>query len=320
LGGQLRPGSRFPVPGSRFSVPGSRSPFPVSPLQERSTARLEILICALLFSTGGAAIKSAAFTSWQVAGLRSGIAALAVWLLLPISRRVPRGTWGVTLLVAVAYAATLMLFVLANKLTTAANTIFLQSTAPVYILLLSPWLLHEKIKRDDVAVLVAVAAGMALFFVGRQATYATAPDPVSGNILAAFSGITYALMLVGLRYMGTRGGQPAAAVAIGNLFAFLAALPMLLPLGSHGMGDWAIVSYLGIFQIGVAYALLTRAVPQVPALEMSLLLFLEPALNPVWAWVFHGEVPGRWAIAGGLLIMSATLYRTLRGTSVPASA
>lgn len=288
-------------------------------MSQRANARLQILLCALLFSTGGAAIKAASFTSWQVAGLRSGLGALVVWLLLPSARRVAKGTWTVTLLVAVAYAATLTLFVLANKLTTAANTIFLQSTAPVYILLLSPVLLHEKIRRDDIAVLVAVAVGMALFFVGRQATFATAPDPVAGNILAAVSGVTYALMLMGLRWMGTRGGQPAAAVAIGNLFAFLAALPFMLPLSGHGVGDWAIIGYLGIFQIGIAYALLTHAVPHVPALEMSLLLFVEPALNPVWAWIFHGEVPGPWALAGGLLIMAATGYRTLRSSAAPSS-
>jgi drug/metabolite transporter (DMT)-like permease len=289
-------------------------------VHQRSRARLEILICATLFTTGGAAIKAAAFTSWQVAGLRSGIAAVAIWLLLPASRKVPRGTWGVTLGVALAYAATLVLFVLANKLTTAANTIFLQSTAPIYILLLSPWLLHEKIRRDDLAVLVAVAAGMTLFFVGRQSTFATAPDPIRGNLLAAISGITYALMLMGLRWMGTRGGNPSAAVAFGNLCALLISLPMMLPLGAHGAGDWAIVGYLGIFQIGVAYTLLTRAVPHVPALEMSLLLFLEPAFNPILAWIFHGEVPGPWALTGGLIIMAATAYRTLRASAVDAPA
>jgi drug/metabolite transporter (DMT)-like permease len=286
-------------------------------LNERSSARLQILICAALFSTGGAAIKAAAFTSWQVAGLRSGIGAVVVWLLLPSARRVPKGTWGVTLLVAVAYAATLTLFVLANKLTTAANTIFLQSTAPLYILLLSPLLLHEKIKRDDIAVLVAVAVGMALFFVGRQATFATAPDPVRGNILAAVSGVTYALMLMGMRWLGTRGGSSAAAVAWGNVGALLLSLPMMLPLGTHAIGDWAVIGYLGIFQIGVAYALLTRAVPHVPALEMSLLLFVEPALNPIFAWIFHGEVPGTWPLVGGLIILGATAYRTLRATPEP---
>jgi drug/metabolite transporter (DMT)-like permease len=282
---------------------------------ERSKARLEILVCALLFSTGGAAIKAAAFTSWQVAGLRSGLGAIIVWLLLPAARKVPRGTWGVTLLVALAYAATLTLFVLANKLTTAANTIFLQSTAPLYILLLSPLLLREKIRRDDIAVLVAVLAGMAFFFVGRQATYATAPDPIRGNILAAVSGLTYALMLMGLRWLGSRGGSASAAVAWGNVGALLLSLPMMFPLSGHGITDWGIIAYLGIFQIGVAYALLTRAVPHIPALEMSLLLFIEPALNPVWAWIFHGEVPGTWALVGGLIILVATGYRSLRPTS-----
>ena len=272
----------------------------------RDRARLEILVVALLFSTGGAAIKSAQFTSWQVAGLRSGIAAVAVWLFVPAARRIPRGTLGVTLLVALAYAATLTLFVLANKLTTAANTIFLQSTAPLYILLLSPILLREAITRRDLIFMAAVGAGMALFFVGRQASFATAPDPVRGNLFALLSGVSYAAMLLGLRWMGTRGAAPAAAVAVGNLFALLLALPHLLPLGGHGMGDWAVIVYLGVFQIGLAYALLTRAIPHVPALEVSLLLFLEPALNPLFAWAIHGESPTRWALLGGLIIIGAT--------------
>jgi drug/metabolite transporter (DMT)-like permease len=275
-------------------------------MQIRTRARLEILLVALLFSTGGAAIKAAQFTSWQVAGLRSGIAALAVWLLIPSARRFTRETFGVTLLVAIAYAATLTLFVLANKLTTAANTIFLQDTAPLYILLLGPLLLHERIVRQDLWLMAAVAGGLALFFVGRQQTFATAPDPVRGNLLAALSGLSYALMLMGLRWMGTRGGAPASAVALGNVLALLLALPNALPLGHHAIGDWAVIVYLGVFQIGLAYSLLTRAIPHVPALEVSLLLFLEPALNPLFAWAVHGEYPGPWALLGGVLIVAAT--------------
>lgn len=278
--------------------------------ETRTRARIEILLVALLFSTGGAAIKAAQFTSWQVAGLRSGVAAIAVWLLIPAARHLRRGSIAITLGTALAYAATLTLFVLANKLTTAANTIFLQSTAPLYILLLGPLLLREHMVRRDLFFMVAVAGGMALFFVGRQETFATAPDPVRGNILALLSGVTYALMLLGLRWMGTRGGAPAAAVALGNLFALLFALPRALPLGAHGAGDWAVILYLGIFQIGLAYALLSRAIPHVPALETSLLLFLEPALNPLFAWAVHGEYPGRWALTGGVLILGATGVKT----------
>lgn len=279
-------------------------------MNPRTKARLELLVTACLFSTGGAAIKAAAFSSWQVAGLRSGVAAIAVFALLPASRRIQRATAGVTVLVALAYAATLVLFVLANKLTTAANTIFLQSTAPLYILLLSPLLLKEHIHRRDLWFMGAVALGMALFFIGRQNSFATAPDPVRGNLLAVFSGITYAAMLMGLRWMGTRGGSPATAAAIGNVFAFLAAAPVMFPLGSHGPTDWLVILYLGIFQIGLAYALLSRAIPHVPALEASLLLFLEPALSPLWAWVVHGEYPGPWALLGGALIMGAMGFKS----------
>jgi len=284
-------------------------------MEIQNRARLEILVVAFLFSTGGAAIKAAEFTSWQVAGLRSGVAAIAVWLLVPAARRLHRGTLGVTLLVALAYAGTLTLFVLANRLTTAANTIFLQSTAPVYILLLGPLLLKEKITAREVGFMAAIGIGMSFFFLGRQQSFATAPDPLRGNVLAAFSGITYAVMLLGLRWMGTRaggagGGSAASAVALGNLIALLIALPNLTPIGRHSVADWGVILYLGVFQIGVAYSLLTRAIPHVPALETSLLLFLETALNPVLAWAVHGEFPGAWALTGGVIIVGATALKT----------
>ena len=127
-----------------------------------------------------------------------------------------------------------------------------------------------------------------------------------GNFLALLSGVTYALMLLGMRWMGKTGGSPAAAVVYGNLFAFLIASPFMFPLGAHGATDWAIIAYLGVFQIGLAYLLLTRGIAHLPAFEVSLLLFLEPALSPLWAWLVHGEVPGPWALAGGALIMGTT--------------
>ncbi|MDH4132967.1 MAG: DMT family transporter, partial [Gemmatimonadota bacterium] len=206
-------------------------------------ARLEVLGAAFLFSTGGAAIKAADFTGWQIAGLRSGVAAIAVWLLIPSSRQLRRGVAKTSLMVALAYAATLTLFVLANRLTTAANTIFLQATAPIYIVLLGPLLLRERVHRRDLGFLAAVAGGMALFFVGKQATFATAPNPLAGNILAAISGVTYAGLLLGFRWLGTRGASTTSPVAWGNLLALLLAIPNLLPIGAHGAGDWAIIAY-----------------------------------------------------------------------------
>jgi drug/metabolite transporter (DMT)-like permease len=264
----------------------------------------------MLFSTGGAAIKAAEFTGWQTASLRSGVAAVAILLMTPAARR----GWSVrAVLVGFAYAACLTLFVLANRLTTAANTIFLQSTAPLYLLFLSPWLLKEPIRRQDLGFMAAVGLGLALFFVSAEAPIATAPDPMRGNLLALVSGFFWAVTVCGLRWLGAGNGEhgsPVAAVVSGNLTAFLVALPMALPLGSHGPVDWAVVIYLGVFQIALAYVLVTSALRHIPALEASLILLIEPVLNPVWAWLFQGERPGPWALFGGAIILGAT---TLKG-------
>ncbi len=276
----------------------------------RPRARLELAAAALLFSTGGAAIKAAAFTGWQTASFRSGIAAVAILLIAPAARR---GWSPRAVLVGCAYAACLTLFVLANRLTTAANTIFLQSTAPLYLLVLSPWLLKEPIRRQDLGFMAAVGLGLGLFFVSVEAPIATAPDPVTGNILALVSGFFWALTVCGLRWLGAGDGlhgSAVAAVVSGNVTAFLVALPMALPLASPGAADWAMVIYLGVFQIAIAYLLVTSALRHIRALEASLILLIEPVLNPVWAWLFQGERPGRWALLGGAIILGAT---TLKG-------
>jgi DME family drug/metabolite transporter len=279
-------------------------------------SRLQLLAAAALFSTGGAAVKATALTGWQVASFRSGIAALAIVLLIPAARR--GWNWRV-LLVGVAYAATLILFVIANKLTTAANTIFLQSSAPLYVLLLGPLLLKEPLRRDDLAFIAVVALGLALFFVGVEPPVATAPDPARGNILALLSGTAWAFTIMGLRWL-ERGSGPEpgsgsalATVVAGNAIACVVGLPFALPIVSAGPIDWMTVVYLGVFQIGLAYVLLARAIRHVPALEASVLLLAEPALNPIWAWMAHGEVPSPWSLAGGSLILGATLLRTWVG-------
>ena len=130
---------------------------------------------------------------------------------------------------------------LANRLTTAANTIYLQSTAPLYLLVLGPWLLKEPIRRKDLGFMAAIALGLGLFFVGVDQPVASAPDPARGNIIALVSGFFWALTVCGLRWMGSGDGRAArrsAAVAVGNVIAFLVSLPMALPFGAHSAGDW----------------------------------------------------------------------------------
>jgi DME family drug/metabolite transporter len=272
-------------------------------------SRLRVLAAALTFSIGGAGIKACQLTSWQVASFRSGIAALTLLLILPEARR---GWNARAALVGIAYATTVTLFVLANKLTTSANTIFLQSTAPLYILLLSPWLLREQIRARDVLVMAVVVLGMSLLFVGTERRYATAPDPTHGNILATLSGLSWALTLMGLRWMGRHegAGSAAPAVVIGNLIAFFVGLPFALPVIGARPLDWAIVGGLGTIQIGVAYVFLTAGMRHVRALEASMLLLLEPVLNPVWSWLIHGEKPRAWSLVGGAIILGGTLVKT----------
>lgn len=280
-----------------------------SPSSHRTplVSRLEVLAAAALFSSGGALIKLVSFGGWQVASFRSAVAAVTLFLLMrEVRRRPPARVLGI----GVAYAATLVLFVLSNKLTTSASAIFLQSTAPLYVLLLSPWLLREKIRARDVAFMLTLAAGLGLFFVGFDPVSATAPNPKLGNVLALASGVTWALTIMGLRALG-RGGEswgPASAFW-GNIFAAAICLPMALPLGPVQPMDWLYVACLGVFQIAFAYFFLIRGLARVSAFEASLLLLLEPVLNPVWAWLVHGERPGAWSLAGGAVILLATLVK-----------
>ena len=271
-------------------------------------SRMQILGAALLFSTGGAAIKACSLTSWQVASFRSGLAAIALLLVLPASRRIwePR-----TLLVGAAYAATMVFYVGGNKLTTAANTIFLQSTAPLYVLLLGPWLLKERVRPPDLFLAATLGIGMVTFFLGSEPPLATAPDPFRGNLLGACAGVTWASTLLGLRWLGrpdAAGTEPAgAAVIAGNLIACLVCLPFAFPVESSRPLDWSIVAYLGLFQIGLAYVFVTRGVRRLPALEASLLLLSEPVLNTFWAWLIHAERPGPWSATGCAIVLVATL-------------
>jgi drug/metabolite transporter (DMT)-like permease len=204
--------------------------------------------------------------------------------------------------------------VLSTKLTTAANAIFLQATAPLYVLLLGPLTLGEHFKRRDVVYLIAVALGMLSCFVGRPGATVTAPDPMLGNLLAVACSITWAFTLITLRYVErdrSRPGFGLSAAAFGNLFASVAALPFAWPLPAASAGEWAIIVYLGVCQIGLAYVCLAVAMRHLPALEASLLLLIEPVLNPLWTWILSGEYPGTWTIVGGGVILTATALRTL---------
>ncbi|MCP4660772.1 MAG: EamA family transporter [bacterium] len=284
--------------------------------------RVKILAAAVLFSTGGMAVKSCSLTGWQVAAFRSGTAALVMLLLLPAARRL--WSWR-SAAVGVAYSSTMICFILANKATTAANVTFLQGTAPIYTLLLAPWLLGERLRRRDALLTAVMAAGLAMFFFDRPAATSSAPAPLHGNLIACLAGASWALTVIGLRWLARPApARPAAArqsaataVVAGNTFVFLVCLPMALPVAASQPADWLWIGYLGVFQVAVAYILLTTAIGAVPAIEASLLLLAEPLCNPFWAWWSHGEVPGLWAVAGGVLILVVTAAKSCLDSRSP---
>jgi drug/metabolite transporter (DMT)-like permease len=277
-----------------------------------------LVAAAALFSTGGAAIKAVSWNAFQVACARSLVAALAVAIALPTSRRGwTRRTW----LAALAYGLTMIFFVLATKLTTAANAIFLQSTAPLYLLLLGPLLLDEPIRPRDFAFIAAFAAGLSLFFLDAQQATAIATNPRLGNLLALASGLCWAFTLVSFRWIeqGNRaaasmGGvttNPQSTLIAGNLIAFFVCLPLALPAPTFRATDVATIGYLGIVQIAMAYLFFLRGIRDVPALEASFYILLEPVLNPVFTWIFHGETPGRWAVAGATVLLATIAVRSV---------
>ncbi len=274
--------------------------------------RLELVAAALLFSTGGAAIKACSLGAWPLASVRSAIAAVALLCFLPEARR--GWTWRAAV-TGVAYASTLITFVVANKLGPAANAIFLQATAPVYLLFLGPLILKEKAGLRDLGVFGCVGTGIVLLLMG-SGTGVAASAPA--NVVGLLSGVSWALLLVGLRWLAKTGGKMGnsgtaeASVTIGNLLACVVCLPVAGGeiVGAAEPKNAALLLYLGIFQIGLAYALVVRSVRRVSAFEAAALLLLEPVFNPIWAWLAQGEKPTPLVVAGGAAILAGALGGT----------
>lgn len=288
---------------SPYQMPAGPRPAPQAPVMPR----LQIVAAAALFSTGGVVIKVTAFDAWQVAGARSAIAAIFFALVFRVG---PSAITWRSIVAGAAYAATMLGFVVANKLTTAANSIFLQYTAPLYVALLAPVLLGERRRSHDVLVCALIAVGLALFLGGGDPVFATAPNPFLGNVVAAADGLFWALTLLSVRWLGGDRDRLAGALILGNVFAAAVALPLAMPLRPAAV-DALAVGYLGIVQIGLAYLCMTAGMRRIAALEASILLLLEPVLSAVLAWVVYGELPGPWSIAGATLVTAATALKTI---------
>jgi drug/metabolite transporter, DME family len=275
--------------------------------QERSTSPvLFVLAAVFLWSTGGLFIKSTTIDAYQVTFFRSLFAAVTV-LIVTRKSGLKIDLFGI--FTSVIYALLLFLFVWATKKTTAANAIFLQYTAPIYILILGPFIIGEKFRLRDLVTVVIVLAGMSLFFVGELRF-----EDYQGNAAALLSGIFLGLYIMLLRHPRAEGFNPAIAVIYGNfLLALMNAPSGISAIPSMTSMDWFAVVFLGVFQIGLSYVLFIKGVRGgTRPLDASLIGFIEPLLNPVWVFIFVGERPSQWALLGGAIIIAAIAFHTIR--------
>jgi drug/metabolite transporter (DMT)-like permease len=267
---------------------------------KRTQAILFLVLTAVLWSFGGLLIKIISWNPIAIAGMRSAIASAVVLLYL----RRPRLTWSRSqILGALFYATTVILFVSATKMTTAANAILLQYSAPIYVALLGHRLLGEKTTRLDWITIFAVIGGMMLFFLDQFQI-----GNILGNLVAIASGITFALLTIFLRHQ--KDASPLESVLMGNLLTALIAIPFMLS-SAPGRGSWLGLILLGTFQIGLAYIFYSIAIKQVTALEGSLIPIVEPILNPVWVFLVIHETPSKWAFVGGSIIIVSMILRYL---------
>ncbi|NLN49303.1 MAG: DMT family transporter [Clostridiales bacterium] len=267
---------------------------------DRVKSIIYLIIASVLWSTAGVLIKLVNWNPLAIAGSRSFIASFVVLAYvkkpkITMSRAQIGG--------AICYAATVILFVTANKLTTSANAILLQFTAPVFVALLSAWLLKENIYRYDWITMGFVFAGMILFFVDDVGV-----GNMLGNVIAVVSGFFLACVTIALRLQ--KDGSPVETALLGNILTFIVAIPFIL----KSMPDLRSIIgliLLGVFQLGMAYIFYALSMKHISAIEAILITVVEPILNPIWVFFFSGEKPTLFAIIGGLVVLSSVTVRSI---------
>src|SRR5689334_4412704 len=269
------------------------------------TALLYALAAALLWSTGGLFIKWTTLSPLELSCWRSFFALFTVAF---FTRHEGFRLNGLTALASLLYAVLLILFVLATKTTTAANAIFLQYTAPVYLLILEPIIYKEKFRSRDLITVLICVGGMSLFFVGQLR-----PQDVTGNLVALASGVCFAFYFLLLRHPRAREVNRASSVIYGNAVAVIVTLPWgLATVSSITRHDLLGVAYLGVVQLGIAYTLFTTAMARgVRSLDAGIVCYVEPLLNPILVFLVLHERPSSWAILGGAIIVTAVICHML---------
>ena len=259
-----------------------------------------LVIAAVLLSSSGLLVK---IITWQPLSILSGrslLSTVVFWIFL----RKPRLRWTFLQIVgASGYVLAQLFFIMATKLTTAANAIFLQYTLPIYVMIFGYWFLGEKPQRADWMALIVIFSGLFLFFADHLDF-----NGYYGNIIAIFSGMAMSVLMLSMRKQ--KDGSPADTILLGNFMGVAIGLPSLLH-EHFSLFSIGVISYLGIFQIGLSFVLYSIAIRHVQVLESTLILTLEPVLNPLWVFLVIHETPGPMACIGGLMVVGAVTVRAI---------
>lgn len=270
----------------------------MSPKNGQGIAITQMVICAALWSIAGILFKLIDWNPFVIAGFRSLIAAVTVFLYMRAAR-LKLVITKKSLITMFFLAATFLCFVSANKLTTAANAIVLEFTSPIFIMILSAVFLRQRFRVSDIITALLTFGGISLFCVGSLGS-----GQLLGNLIAVASGVTMAVMYI------TTGrateNERMSGILLGQLLTALIGIPFcFFTKGTVTLTTISYIFILGIFQLGIPYILLGLASSKCPPLACSLIAAIEPLLNPVWVFIFNGEHPGPFAIAGGVIVISA---------------
>ena len=270
-------------------------------LPEHRKGILGVIAAAFMWSTGGLLIKLITLNAMQISFFRCLIAALVFAIIF--RKKVFKANL-FTFLNAAFYSLVLIFFVLATKTTTAANAIFLQSTAPIYVLIFEPLINKTKYEKVNIITIIVCFLGMLLFFTGKLS-----PGDLKGNIFALLAGVAFAAFFLGMRKNDHK--YHFSSIFYGNIIVAIICIPYVYSMQTMSFSNLWMVVFLGVFQIGLAYTFFSYGLKRILAIEASLLSLVEPVLNPVWVFIGYGEIPSLMAIIGGIIIIAAITARTI---------
>lgn len=268
-----------------------------------------ISFTAFLWSTSGFFIKYLTINAFQISFFRSLVAAITIYAISSARKQKLKFTFDkVSNLAAIFYAGILILFVLATKMTTAANAIFLQFTAPMYLVVLEPLVLKTKFEPKDILTILICIGGMVLFFFGKLEI-----GNIYGNMLAIASGFCFAMFSLLLKYKRVKQGSENTLnnSIMGNVIVAVIAFFIIFPNFALSLPETLILLYMGAIQIGVSYIIFNEGIKYVSATESMIIATLEAMFNPIWVFIGIGEKPTVYSIIGGIVIFSAIIWRNL---------